>query len=153
MTPEQKALEEFAGTWDVEERYDPSPFLPQGGEGKGVARHRIGPAGILVEDYESTTPAGTFAGHGVVTWEPKERAYVFFWWDDKGSNGEAARGHVDGERIVYEISGEHGGKRLTLRRTIGDRKPGHFTWTFELTSDDGKTWQRSMVLTYRRRPG
>ncbi len=45
-----------------------------GGSGTSTVTVKAGPGGnSLVSDYRSKEPMGSFAGHGIVYWDPKRR--------------------------------------------------------------------------------
>src|SRR3954462_14621095 len=49
----------IGGRWQVEEKYETTPFTPQGGEGKGTATIHRGPGGLsLITNYSSNGSMG-----------------------------------------------------------------------------------------------
>src|SRR5438105_9170942 len=76
-SPEMKKLARaLGGRWQVEEKYEVTPFTPQGGEGKGMNVVHRGPGGLsLITNYTSAGTMGEYHGTGITTWSPEENVY------------------------------------------------------------------------------
>ncbi len=138
VSSEQKQLNKlFAGTWRGEEKIFPSKLEPDGGTAIGTWSVTPSLDGfVLLVDYsEERGGEVRYRGHGVHTWDARERCFFAFWFDNVGMAQKAgSRATLDGNRYTYEWSGESGRARMTY---VWDKQ--FFTFTIE-RSPDGKTW-------------
>jgi len=66
----------LVGTWSYTETYDKGSGMPEGSGGTGTYEARLGPGGFsLIVDFTTHTKAYDEIGHGMITWDAKEKAY------------------------------------------------------------------------------
>jgi hypothetical protein len=122
------------GTWGTTEKHEPSPWSPQGGEGKGLAIIKTGPGNMsIVEDYASNNAQGRSTGHGVIWWDPKAGGYRSLWCDNLSPVCDVRQGvwKWEGNNLVVQDEMEMMGRKTALRTTYSNLTPNAFTWTME----------------------
>jgi hypothetical protein len=148
--PEMKELRDFIGTWSSEEMYEPSPWMPFGGTGAGTNTVRSGPGGFTVLMEQSSKSAmGSFRGHGVLTWDPNEKAYKFVWADSMTPGVIIETGRKDGESIVFTGQTMMMGKQLSVKDVIADRTPTSYTLTSFM--NDGSGEKKTMTIKFTKK--
>lgn len=147
-TDAHKKLEMLLGTWEGEEKMNPSPWAPEGGMAQGKVVNRPALDGFnVVQEYEQKAQGKTtFTGHGVFEWNPKESCYIMYWWDSYGSPGSLHKGNFDGKVLTLNSKGEMG-----MSRAIFDlRETGAYGFKMDM-SQDGKTWATFMEGKYSKK--
>jgi hypothetical protein len=110
---EMDRLKFYLGEWDYTETYPKSAFSPNGGKNTGVYTSKLGPGGnSLINTFHSQGPVGDFEGLIVMTWEPKEKAYVF---GDGFPGAIVETGQFEGDTLVYRSEFPAEGATLKLR--------------------------------------
>jgi hypothetical protein len=139
LTPEHRKLEKIAGQWEGEETMYPSPWDPAGGKATGRIKSRIALNGFaLINDYEQERAGKvTFSGHGVFTYDPKEKLYSLTWFDCMGVKAEVFKGQFDGD--VLRLA--HGGPGMHVRLTYDLSEAGQLSTSMEM-AQDGVNWAR-----------
>ncbi len=150
----QKLIKMFSGTWIASEKMEPSEFAPQGGTGTGTDTVKAGPGGrSLVGDYRSKGSMGSFAGHGIIYWDPKRQAYSSVWCDSMTAEGceVGATGKWEGNDLVFHSEGEMMGKKVHSKQVYTDLQPDAYTFYID-SSIDGGPMKRSLTINYTRKP-
>ena len=150
-SPEIQRLEKWlAGRWKVEEKFEPSDFVPKGGEGKGRETIHSGPGKLsLIANYRSQGPMGAFEGHGIITWSPQEKAYKSYWVDNLDPAGEVSTGKWVGNDLVFTYVADMMGKKMTTKEVYTDITPDSFTFYFDMGMA-GQALKRAMTFKYTR---
>jgi len=146
-TPGHEQLSRLAGNWMGEEKMYPSQWDPKGGTAVGKMNSRIDLSGFaMISDYvQERDGTVTFAGHSVMTFDPKEETYTLHWFDCLGTPPEVFRGKLDGDTLVVS----HGGPGMHARMTYGLGTPGVMTSKMEM-SQDGAKWMTLFDGTYKK---
>jgi hypothetical protein len=89
-------------------------MMPNSGTGTGTFTARLGPGGFTVlMDLQDKTAMGTSSGHGMVTWDPTEKAYGFVWVSSDTPGFQILTGHKEGDNLVFTaqpvLMGKKGG--------------------------------------------
>jgi len=145
-----KLIKTLSGNWNVTEKHEANPMMPNGGDGKGTARIWAGPGGMsLVENYSSTGAMGSFKGMGTWWWDPKAQVFHGLWCDNMTPNGCDTSGSTkwDGDKLVGTMQGDMNGQMMTMRFIYSDFKPDSCVMTMEMGPDESKL-QKSMTVTY-----
>jgi Protein of unknown function (DUF1579) len=145
-----KLIKMLSGNWNVAEKHEVNPMMPNGGEGKGTARLWAGPGGMsLMENYTSTGAMGSFKGMGTWWWDPTAKLFHGLWCDNMTPNGCDTSGSTkwDGDKLVGTMQGDMGGQMMTMRFTYSDFKPDSFVMVMEMGPDASKL-QKAMTVTY-----
>lgn len=146
---EMKELRALVGTWSSDETFEPSPFMP-GGTATGTNTVRLGPGGFTVlMDQRSKSTMGPFVGHGVLTWDPNEKAYKTVWADSMTPGVTVDTGHKEGDNIVYTGEMTMGGKKIATKTVISDRTPTSYTLTGY--ANDGSGEKKTMTIKFTKK--
>lgn len=150
---EMKDLRAMIGIWSTDEKFEPGPMMPPGGTGAGTATVRLGPGGFtVIVDQRSKNAMGSFAGHGVYTWDPNEKAYKFYWGDSMGPGVVMETGHKDGDNLVFTGEVTMEGKKIRVRDVFSDRMPTSFTLTSYMNDGSGEKQDMSIKFTKQEPP-
>jgi hypothetical protein len=151
--PEMKDLRMLIGTWTTAETYEVSPFMPTGGSATGTNTVRLGPGGFSVLMEQRTKSAmGPFAGHGVLSWDPNEKAYKMAWVDSMTPGVVLETGHKDGDNIVYTGEVTMMGKKIATKDVISDRTPTSYTLTSYMNDGSGEKKMMTIKATKQEAP-
>jgi hypothetical protein len=141
---EMKDLRALVGTWNIEVTFEQTPMMP-GGTATGTNTVRLGPGGFTVlMENRSKGSWGALSGHGVLTWDPNEKAYKTYWSDSMTPGVTISTGHQEGENIVYTGEVMMGGKKMSIRDVVSDRTPTSYTMTEFM--NDGSGEKQSMTI-------
>jgi hypothetical protein len=139
VSEEQKRLTSlFAGTWRGEEKLHPSDWDPKGGPAFGtwVVHPSLDGFFLLVDYIEERDGKIMYRGHGVHAWDPQEKCFFAYWFDNVGSiPKKPVRATLEGAKYTYEEQGHAGGHTRMTYAWTDDR----FEFRIE-TSKDGATW-------------
>jgi len=146
-TEHHRRLETLAGRWQGSETMYPSQWDPEGGTATGRNEMRPGLDGFaLISEYEQERDGViTFRGHGVMTYDPDEQAYVLHWFDSLGSPPEVFRGNFDGDLLTLS----HGGPGMHARLTYDLGTEETLRTRMELSAD-GAEWATFFEAAYER---
>jgi hypothetical protein len=146
----QKLARMLNGKWNTSESFEPSPFTPKGGSGKGTGVFANGPGDFsVVSDYHSRSVLGAFDGHGVTYWDEKEKAYKTFWTDSMSPEGATSTGKWEGNDLVFTSSYEFQGQKMSSREVYSDIKPDSFSFHI-YNSIEGGPMTHVMTISYKR---
>jgi len=147
-TAGHRMLEKLAGRWEGEERMHPSQWDPKGGVATGRTASRLSLSGFaLIGDYEQERDGAiTFAGHSVMTFDPKSERFVLHWFDSMGSPPEVFTGRFEGDTLTVS----HGGPGMHARITQTLKGSQEMLTRMEM-SQDGANWKTLFDGHYRRR--
>ena len=127
--PEMQRLQALVGNWTFTEEYEKTPMTPQGGEGKGSFRTRLGPGGFsIVSDFEGVWPVGKFEGLQIITWDAKENAYKSYTLGNDFPGVMVATGHWEGNALVFTGEVEFAGSKMYNRSEMRDIGPKAMTY-------------------------
>ena len=150
----QKLSKIMVGTWNAVETHEANEMMPAGSS-KGVEVVKAGPGGLsLISDYKATGTMGKFAGHGVMWWDEKEKAYRSMWCDNMTPGGcmVGGTGKWEGNDVVFNEEGEMMGKKYKMRETMTDITPTSFTFHMDAATDGGEM-KRTMSIKYSKAGG
>lgn len=144
--PGHARLQKLAGSWEGEENMYPSEWDPAGGTATGRNKYRSALNGfVLIGDYEQERGGIiTFAGHAVISFDPKSELYTLHWFDSMGSPPELFTGRFEGDRLTVS----HGGQ-MHARLTYDLSDPRWMGSKMEM-SKDGVTWNRLFDARYKK---
>jgi hypothetical protein len=151
--PEMKELRDLVGTWSTDEKFEPSPFMPSGGTATGTNTVRLGPGGFSVlMEQRSKSSMGPFSGHGVLTWDPNEKAYKTVWADSMTPGVVMSTGHKEADAIVYNGEAMVMGKKMSVKDVISDRTPTSYTLTSYMNDGSGEKLMMTIKFTKQEAP-
>lgn len=144
-------LDAFAGDWISDDEHRPTPWAPEGGEGR--SRHRLRRAldgyGFL-SDFQGETPFGRIDGHAVWYFDREAGRYRVFWYDSFANalQGDGAF-EPDGTLVMtyrYRMGGEDVLERHTMRVLGPDR------WEQVIENWLDGAFRVASTLSWRRAP-
>jgi hypothetical protein len=145
--PEMKELRSLIGTWTLEETMEPSPLAPSGGTGTGTNTARSGPGGFTVlMEQRSKGTMGNYLGHGVLTWDPNEKAYKSVWADSMTPGFVIETGHKEGDNVVYTWEMMMQGKKIRFKDVVSQPSPTSYTVTSYM--NDGSGEKKAMTFKF-----
>ena len=145
----KKLARAIGGRWQVDEKYEVTPFTPQGGEGKGSATIHRGPGGLsLITNYVSNGSMGEVHGAGITTWSSEDKAFKQFWVDNGSPAGALWMGKWDGENLVFTGTDKNADKTNYWRETYSFNNDV-FTITFDVGSSESDL-KKFMTLKFTR---
>ena len=125
---QMEKLQLLVGTWSYTETWEKSAFTPNGSSGPGTYEARIGPGGYsLIIDFTTHASFGDEIGHGILTWDPKEKTYKEYIVGNAFPGCAIFTGHWEGDLLVFEGEFEGGGKKTTLKTTYTEWTPKSIT--------------------------
>ena len=144
-----KELREMIGTWSIDEAFEPSPMMPNSGTGTGTFTARLGPGGFTVlMDLQDKTTMGASRGHGMLTWDPTEKAYGWVWVDSVTPGFQILTGHKEGDSLVFTAQPVLMGKKVEVKDVIANRTPTSYTFTSYM--NDGSGEKKAMTIKFTR---
>jgi hypothetical protein len=132
-------LEFWLGSWDA--AWD-------GGAGTNRLARILG-GHVIHEQFEGGDPESRLHGQSWSVFDPERRLWRQTWVDDTGSYLDLLGDRVDGWFGFVRPAPERGAaarQRMVFRDIEADR----FRWTWELSLDDGATWDVRWEIDYRR---
>ncbi len=150
---EMKALSDLVGTWNTDEKFEASQFMPAG-TATGVNTTRLGPGGhSLLMEIRSKGTLGAFAGHGIISWDPNEKAYKFAWADSMTPGIMLETGHKEGDSLVFKGEVTMMGKKYPVKDVISDATPTSYTLTSYMNDGSGEKKMMTIKATKQAAPG
>jgi hypothetical protein len=151
--PEMKELRELIGTWSYDEAWEPSFLLPNSGTGTGTVTARLGPGGFTVlMDLQVKNTMGAYRGHGMLTWDPTEKAYGMVFVDSGTPGFQILTGHKEGDNLVFTAQPVLMGKKVEIKDVISNRTPTSYTFTTYVNDGSGEKKADTMKFTRQASP-
>lgn len=143
--PEQQRLHYFVGQWKHQGEMKPGPYGP-GGKFTSTEECRMIGDFFLTSHSKSTGPMGPMEDQFTMGYDPKLKAYTY---DDFSSMGlhEKSTGNVSGKVWTWTNDNEMGGKTMKGKFVLTEVSPTSYTYKFDMSTDDGKTWSNMMTGT------
>jgi hypothetical protein len=121
LCPQMEKLEFLLGTWRAADKYEKTPFNPNGGEGSGRYKTITGPGGFsLLTDYEYEAPHGQASGHHILAWDSKRDCYAGCTVTSSFPGCLAFTGNWDGPTFVLSGEFEARGMKIAFRQIFSD---------------------------------
>ena len=125
---QMEKLQLLVGTWSYTETWEKTPRSPNGSTGPGTYDARLGPGGYsLIIDFTTHASFGDEIGHGILTWDPKEKAYKQYIVGNAFPGAAIFTGNWEGDLLVFQGEFEAGGKKTSLKTTYTEWKPKSIT--------------------------
>lgn len=136
----------WIGDWDATWKN------PDGSESHGrntVTRHMDGKA--VKESFSVLDgPTKGYKGESYSVFEKRSQQWKQTWIDNGGGYLEFT-GHADGDTRIFARSMVINGKVMMARMRFYNIQPNSFSWDWESSADEGKTWKLNWRIEYRRR--
>jgi hypothetical protein len=143
--PEQ-LFDFWIGEWDLKWEDPDGSF----GEGKNTIT-RIMKDNVIQENFEGLKGVNKgFIGMSVSVYNPVQKMWYQTWVDNQGAYLDFW-GEFDGEKrmFVRKYTGPKG-QEIMQRMVFHDISKNAFTWDWENSLDDGKTWNLNWQIKYKR---
>jgi hypothetical protein len=140
--PEHQRLKYFVGQWKHEGDMKPGPFGPGGKITTTDDAHMLGDFFVVI-DSKGTSPMGSMTEMAVLGYDPKEKTYTYEAFNTMGQH-ERSTGSVSGDTWTWINDEEMGGKTMKGKFILKEVSPTSYTYRFDMSLDDGKTWTNAM---------
>lgn len=151
--PEMKELMDFVGTWTTDETAEQTPFMPAGtGTGTNTVRTGPGRFSVLMDQRSKASNGMSFNGHGILTWDPNEKAYKMEWVDSMTPGVVTETGHKEGDTLVFTGETMMMGKKMSIKDVISDRTPTSYTLTSFYNDGSGEKKVMTVKATKQEAP-
>ncbi len=146
--PEVKQLDFWVGEWDLTW---PAQQGQPAGKGTNVVTRELD--GCVVEENFNGANSGGLIGRSVSVYNAHTGKWHQTWVDNQGSYIDLAGGW-DGKQFHLEREFTNPkGQKILQRMIFKNITPNSFDWTWESSSDEGKTWQVQWPIHYERKKG
>jgi hypothetical protein len=145
LLPEQKQLEFWIGDWDLTWPSEkPAEF------DHGTNRIRRVLENCVVEENFSAESAGHLRGKSVSLFDVASGKWKQTWVDNEGGYLDFTGEFKDGEMILaHEFVRD--GKPVQQRMVFKNITADELDWSWESSTDGGKTWQVKWPIHYKRK--
>jgi uncharacterized protein DUF1579 len=151
QTPEARQFDFWVGEWDLVGK---TRGQPGAAWGETISTNRIESTldgCVTFEHFENQSPM-TWRGMSWSSWSPQLHQWQQTWVDNQGGyitlTGEFAAGRMI---LTTPPRTLPNGSKAVNRMVYHDIARDSLVWDWELSLDDGKTWQLMWGITYRRR--
>jgi hypothetical protein len=144
--PHQKELEFWVGEWDLTW---PGDTAGQVAHGTNSIKRTMD--GCVVQENFSGHNAMHLRGMSVSTYDTRNHAWKQTWVDNEGGYLDFVGGFKDGEMILARDLTRPDGSKAKQRMVFKNISQNEFDWSWELSTDGGKTWQVNWPIHYKRK--
>jgi hypothetical protein len=116
-------------------------------EGRNRIRRALDGCAIL-EEFDGA-PGSPLKGISVTVYDPARKVWKQTWVDNQSSYLDFEGGFADG-RMVLARSAVVNGVPVRQRMVFHGIAPDAFTWDWQRSRDEGKTWETTWQLRYTR---
>jgi hypothetical protein len=103
---------------------------------------------VIQENFED--PSNKFKGTSISVYNPKNKTWHQAWADNQGGYFNFIGELNDNKRIFKTIPKEVKGKLFIQRMVFHNITKNAFTWDWESSVDNGKTWKLNWQLFYEK---
>lgn len=144
--PEQKQLEFWVGEWDLS-----WPGQKQGETDHGTnSIHRMLDSCVVQENFSGEN-AMHLRGMSVSLYDMRARKWKQTWVDNEGAYLDFTGEFKDGQMILARDAVRTDGTKIIQRMVFKNITPKEFDWTWEASTDGGRTWQVQWPIHYKRK--
>jgi hypothetical protein len=146
--PESKQLDFWVGDWNL-------TWPAQGGqpEGKGTNTVRKELGGCVVEENFDGETSNGLLGKSVSLYNARTGKWHQTWVDNQGAYIDLTGGWDGKEFHLWREAVDPKGKKVQQRMIYKNITPDSFDWSWEVSTDEGKTWQVQWPIHYTRKKG
>jgi hypothetical protein len=143
---EQKQLEFWVGEWDLT-----WPGEKQGQIDHGTnSIHRLLDSCVVEENF-SGGEAMHLRGMSVSIFDTRARRWKQTWVDNEGGYLDFAGEFKDGQMILARDAVRPEGTKVIQRMVFKNIATNEFDWSWEASTDGGKTWKVMWPIHYKRK--
>ena len=141
--PEQQRLHYFVGNGRTEGEMKAGPFGPGGKFTSTDDAHMLGDFWVVTHS-KGTGPMGADRRSlAIIGYDAKQKAYIYDEFNSHGQH-DAATGQVSGKIWTWTNDEDMGGKKMKGKFVLTEVSPTSYTYKFDISTDDGKTWANMM---------
>ena len=144
--PEQKQLEFWVGDWDLA-----WPGQKQGEIAHGTNHIRRVLDTCVVEENFSGEKAMHLRGMSLSIFDTRSRKWKQTWVDNEGGYLDLVGEFKEGQMILARDNVRPDGTKVIQRMVFKNIQPNEFDWSWESSTDAGKTWQVLWPIHYKRK--
>lgn len=144
--PQQKQFDFWIGDWDLT-----WPGPNQGAAGRGTNSIKQIMDGCIVQENFSGATSMPLRGMSVSRFDPRSGKWKQTWVDNQGGYIDLAGEFRDGQMVLFHNGFTPDGKPALMRMVYKNIQPSEFDWSWERSTDGGKTWQVLWPIHYKRR--
>ena len=144
--PEQKQLEFWVGEWDLS-----WPGAKQGETEHGTnSIHRLLDSCVVQENFSGEN-AMHLRGISVSLYDTRAGKWKQTWVDNEGEYLDFVGEFKDGQMILARDAVRPDGTKSIQRMVFKNISANEFDWSWEASTDGGKTWQVQWPIHYKRK--
>jgi uncharacterized protein DUF1579 len=144
--PEQRQLEFWVGEWDLT-----WPGEKPGETARGTNNVRRVLETCVVEENFSGDAAMHLRGMSLSIYDTRAGKWKQTWVDNEGGYLDFVGEFKDGTMILARDATRPDGTRVVQRMVFKNITHSEFDWSWESSSDGGKTWQVLWPIHYKRK--
>lgn len=144
--PEQKQLNFWVGEWNAT-----WPGPKQGEVQKGSNSIKRVLDGCIVEENFDGSEAIQLRGLSVSVFDPRSGMWKQTWVDNTGAYLDFVGEYKDGQMTLGREFTKKDGTKIMQRMVFKNIKPDSFDWSWENSTDGGKTWNVQWPIHYQRK--
>ena len=144
--PEQKQFEFWVGDWELT-----WPAQKPGEVDRGTNRIRRVLDTCVVEENFSGEKAMHLRGVSLSTFDTRTRKWKQTWVDNEGGYLDFTGEFKEGQMILARDNVRPDGTKVIQRMVFKNIQPNQFDWSWESSTDGGKTWQVIWPIHYQRK--
>ena len=144
--PQQKQLDFWLGDWDLT-----WPGENGGAPGHGTNSIKRVLDGCVIQENFSGQSSMPLRGTSVSTFDARAGKWKQTWVDNEGGYLDFAGEFSNGQMILQREATRPDGTRIVQRMVWKNITTNELDWSWEASSDAGKTWQVNWPIHYKRR--
>lgn len=138
--PEFRQLDFWVGEWDL---------TWQGGKGTNVITRELDDC-VIHEHFTGDASVDGMRGESVSTYQPGPKLWRQTWVDNQSGYIPLTGGPRSDGTFLLETT-RLNPQAARSRMIFENIKADSFTWRWQKSTDDGKTWSDNWVITYKRK--
>ena len=144
-TNQENAFDFWVGNWSLEWTGKDGEII----KGKNIVT-KILDAKVVKESFED--PSTGFKGTSISVYKTKSKTWHQAWADNQGGYYNFI-GEIDGDKRIFKTLAKKVNDNVVIQRMVfHDITPDKFTWNWEMSKDNGKTWKLNWQINYTKVP-
>src|SRR5262249_49789796 len=140
----------WIGDWDLLSRQRVAPDRDEWREERAVNHVRaILDGKVIQEEFDGRQLSKPLQGLSLSVYHAPSKKWKQTWVDSHGSYLDFVGEYRDG-KMIFSRTAQVQGRAILQRMCFENIKPDQFTWKWERSTDEGKTWLLLWELEYHR---
>ena len=144
--PEAAQFDFWVGDWEAS--WPAAQGSPAGAGANHITKTM---SGCVIEERFDGAASNGLVGHSVSVYLPRARQWKQTWVDNQGAYLDFVGEFKDGAMVLAREAVTPKGVKVRQRMVWKNIKPESFEWSWEQSTDDGKTWQVLWPIRYTRK--